>query len=650
MTELFIEGYPVVLPDGFEIVVTEENTFLTKSGEYTYDVDISLMNSTNAKIYKHINRKNSTDSFDNRKAILIVDNRVLLNGIENILEITNTHVKIQLLSGNAELNFVGTDQFVNKLDLGEVENRNITSMEDCEIYFPDVNWAPTPIKCNGSVPYLFWYTFIHLSNPYYSQQYVRSSEYVVPQPYLLTYVNKVFDAMGYSILENCLLNDERAKRVLVCNEKARSPQGGLILKYEDILPKWTVSGFITEIEKLFNVVCVIDKLRKSIRILKGNSYYENTVNYIKEVIDDYDSKVDKENQVENYAYANIQYGFPETDQYKYMMLAQEIYDAAAHFEYSTFSLLMDECTTNFAIHRDKRELFYVTESDRFYILEVDATVPVGFQLIPVHVFRKYGTEVKQVTELKIIPAPIELYAIPLYSRITSTTLDNAKRYVQVPAIPFDTNGQITGSYDLPQPLPDQVIQSSMVELIENGLPASTEKDRLYISINAGLDFIRDKNGVDESTTPYPIYNINGDVIIHRLYPSCQNDIYYTGFANFEEIHHSPTLKSKIGQLLLMTPYTPAYNALAAEVLALTNIENKLTLSLTGFTGFFNSYYDGAANFNFKKPYIFDFSNGTYNPRGLFVIENREFICEKLEYKVNANGFAPIVKGYFYPKL
>jgi hypothetical protein len=42
MTELYIDGQPVVLPDSFIIKIVHENPFLEKNGEYTYDVTLSL--------------------------------------------------------------------------------------------------------------------------------------------------------------------------------------------------------------------------------------------------------------------------------------------------------------------------------------------------------------------------------------------------------------------------------------------------------------------------------------------------------------------------------------------------------------------------------------------------------------------------------
>ena len=38
MTELYIDGVSVVLPDNFSTTIKRENPFFTHSGEYSYDI------------------------------------------------------------------------------------------------------------------------------------------------------------------------------------------------------------------------------------------------------------------------------------------------------------------------------------------------------------------------------------------------------------------------------------------------------------------------------------------------------------------------------------------------------------------------------------------------------------------------------------
>ena len=77
MTELFINGVSVVLPKDFSVQVKRENSFVTKNGEYTYDITLPLTNPINAELYKNINRLNNLQRLETkRSAVLVADNRV----------------------------------------------------------------------------------------------------------------------------------------------------------------------------------------------------------------------------------------------------------------------------------------------------------------------------------------------------------------------------------------------------------------------------------------------------------------------------------------------------------------------------------------------------------------------------------------------
>ena len=111
MTELFIDGVSVVLPKDFSAQVKRENSFVTKNGEYTYDITLPLTNPINAELYKHLNRLNSIQEIEEKRpAILMADNRVYCNGTEVITGWTDETVSLQIASGNSELNyFIGGD-------------------------------------------------------------------------------------------------------------------------------------------------------------------------------------------------------------------------------------------------------------------------------------------------------------------------------------------------------------------------------------------------------------------------------------------------------------------------------------------------------------------------------------------------------------
>lgn len=129
MTELLIKNikdnkfHRAVLPDGYELSLTIENPYLTKSSEYTSELELPLRNCRqNIDLFGHINRLDVTRRKQVMDAILIIDNRKMVVGSVTILECNESYVKIQLLGDNASVNFKNKYEklFIDQMDLGSV--------------------------------------------------------------------------------------------------------------------------------------------------------------------------------------------------------------------------------------------------------------------------------------------------------------------------------------------------------------------------------------------------------------------------------------------------------------------------------------------------------------------------------------------------
>ena len=119
MTELYIDGQPAVLPEGFGMTFTSENPYFTRSSSYSLDVELPMPD--NHAIFGHINRLDVTRKKTILPASLIVDGHTLLYGSAVILSMEDSIVKVQLVSGNAEFNLLTNDDiYIDELDLGTV--------------------------------------------------------------------------------------------------------------------------------------------------------------------------------------------------------------------------------------------------------------------------------------------------------------------------------------------------------------------------------------------------------------------------------------------------------------------------------------------------------------------------------------------------
>lgn len=121
MIELFLDNKPAVLRENVSIKLTRENVYFTKTGSYTYDVELPLQVKENRDIFGNINRIDTVTEYHVFHAVLRVDNEVLLDGKAVINQVTDSAVKIQLLGGNSEMNFYtkGEELYVDELDLGD---------------------------------------------------------------------------------------------------------------------------------------------------------------------------------------------------------------------------------------------------------------------------------------------------------------------------------------------------------------------------------------------------------------------------------------------------------------------------------------------------------------------------------------------------
>lgn len=329
MTELYINGEKVELPEGFSITLTEENPFFTKRGQYTLDLELSMASPINVIIFKHCNRLNNVAPIDeNLRAILVIDNRVWLNGTVIILEPSDSSIKIQLVSGNSELNYLGSDSSVRSLDLGSATLETITNQKlSLNHHYPDRDFQILPFMTNdndfigNSYYYVdfaagvgnpilndilyYWGCFKPNTgmaenwsfNPLYNRR---------PQPYLCFIIKKVVEALGYTLNSNAIALDSIFKNAYVVH-------GYDTLSFAKMLPDWTVTEFFQEIEEFFDVTIMVNNQKKLVDIMFNYSYLSQTNKKQLTVIDEFNFEFDATNRITKKK-SNIGYSL-DTEEY-----------------------------------------------------------------------------------------------------------------------------------------------------------------------------------------------------------------------------------------------------------------------------------------------------------------------------------------------
>jgi hypothetical protein len=564
----------------------DQNPFFTKNGTITLEITLSLLNPENARIYKHYNRINNELAIvSNRTARLIVDNKVLIDGSEIILEITEKEVKIQLASGESELNyFIGGERKLHDLDLGRIEYQNDTST---------AGYTYTPIYSSNENKIRNDYS-ITMSRDSAGHETITSIGPLrdIPQTYLYHAINLVIKALGYKKKSSVFDPNTGSETwyyslLFIVNGISSFGYANRKMKFNRTLPNWTVNEFFTEIEKLFAVVFLIDKNTKDVNIVFQKDFYTNSKKYyILELVDEYSQKVDVDNK-NGYSIANIGYSLPSDDYFDLQNIDPEILDVIAGNvvdEKENFNEIL--AAINNESNKDllKRKLFYSKESDTQYICyeEESENGTKTFYPQKVNLFapiRNNPDSDEIDIELKITPAPIKTVDIDVYAL---GTYEFSLR-TQMPVI---TTGTYTEEfYD---------IQTAIEEGMNN-----SENNQLMLAFDAT---IRSYQPGDESD-----YS-NRWLYFKAAHVDCFEADFY---------------KTKEG------------------------FNHQFSLRLRGKYGL-QSLYENTINIDTTREYTFKFIHNTIpDTKAIFVINNKEFVCVELKYTINPKGMHPVIEGKFF---
>lgn len=620
MTELLIDKKRVVLPENFSIQTTEENPFFTKNGKYTFDISLSLLDPTNSKIYKHFNRLNNSENMvSKRSAILISDNQVWLNGSEIILEISDTEVKIQLVSGNSELNYlIGGDKKLRMMDLGAAIIDPLTIVSNLNKPYPESNWLLIPFA-NSENDYL-GNDYYHFGSTWSEDAGVKSltvgplkyaydGDYVVenlryenyrPQPYLCFMMSQILNALGYSVGENSLADHLYIKKIYIVH-------GFDTLNYSGMLPDWTVKTFFEEIEKSFDCTVVINESSKTVDILFNHQFLSTNEKVQLEIFDEFTNEIDSSNRL-SHQNVNIGYNLDSDLYYKFAKIEKVVKEKATTINLNTVTPEYDliDKVTNASDPYRYNKIFLNTVNGSKYIAYHEGTRDIPKQIDSFQDLINNPDDQESIDiELNIIPAPMKWGEKWVTALDTSFSPISFKFYWQCPiaeyADPFifeDANNE-----------PDFTMQG----LISGDQSIADHKtSKLRIAMYDGQYGIL-QHDFDQVGTPIP--NILNSPESNQVYPLPFVETMAEYFESVETYFYF--IGTNVNPLRLKYLYDTIYNL--------------------------------SKSIDTTKTYKFLFcSSKGFDIKSRFVIKNREYLCSKIQREILSDGVYPIITGYFYP--
>ena len=675
MTILYLNGKRAVIDEKQTIKFVHENTYFTKSGTYTYDITLPALCPENIAIFGHIYRKDQRKAVNTTfKARLHVDNMDILNGTATITNITDTSIKVQLMGGNSELNFYSKNEnrFIDELPLGSwydvagvtssdltmrtmAEQFSDTFQEEIDSIGLDnayknlcrklwnvntkevpVDWVALPcvnenydVTCNnfGIRRYQYNDTWRH-----YTVINDLDTVCLSAQPYLVPMIERIFKHLGYPIAENCLRdNDFFMKLVIVtANNRAAIARA---------LPHWTVTEFIEEIENLFAVVIYIDERTKKTSIKARANFFKSNIEYIDEIVDEYSvtMEVDSTNDITN---ANV--GYAEVSEYDRIEddirksakidtsfdasdfttglqnLVDHLYRVRKADKTSDYSSLFKYKGTIFKIcgrsviielydHIDSQGRTYKNHARTIFIDEFADRINVD---------GKSDIDI----ELRICPSKTtRSAAVPCYDTDASFVGDSdgfhlVKADNTDPAgIEAETNAYIAG------------LISGETEKVD------TKEDIMSICIYDGGFVKRDFTG--SATQEYP-----SSFLTQIAFPGNGVQCFYpAGYLMYQWQGETYTGGGTIQKF-------------ANESLSLNIDSFKQTLAdkQYSYRTFYSEVYKKLQRIDTQVKYCIKFfSNKQLRVNSTFVIRNKKFVCEKLEYNIKTVGTDRLITGYFY---
>ena len=292
--QIIIDGKVAALKQGSSFDFVAENRMFSGSDSYTLTITFPLKDCPrNLEIFGDLTRSELPVD-DYVYDCEIRDRAFSRFGTLTITEISDVDVKAQFLEGRAEQNFAKDfdETYVNELDLGSYPSSSPTAVSPEQAWNPAyTDWQAVAlpwVSADSGTPHNFA-DYDKSSGKYSWTDDVAALSW---QPYLIHIVRRICEAVGYT----CDLSEWEADSVLnallVCNTL---PDAWEVSGYARALPHWTVDEFFEKLELFLRGEFCIDHRACHISFRFFRSVLEQTPPVLLEqVVDEYSSTVDTE--------------------------------------------------------------------------------------------------------------------------------------------------------------------------------------------------------------------------------------------------------------------------------------------------------------------------------------------------------------------
>ncbi len=303
---ILINGKEAALKKGVSFDFISENSFFTGADAYTLSITFPLKGCPqNRDIFGYIDRKDA----DLNTLLLdceIHDRNFHAVGSVNIVEINELEVKTQFLQGRSVRNFATPldKTYINEIPMPSVQ---VKATEEPRYYLASyesqLDRAKRDFDYFGFVC-LPWVnnTSGNIQNPLHAmdpgRDYIwdRYQSTLVGQPFFLDILKRILDATDYrydiSAIENSYW-----KYLIICNAL---PAAWNIPARNAVLPHWTITEFLDEVECFLGGEFVVDDQARSIKFsFNASRLATSPVVSIDKVIDSHKVEITDKEEAQN---------------------------------------------------------------------------------------------------------------------------------------------------------------------------------------------------------------------------------------------------------------------------------------------------------------------------------------------------------------
>lgn len=622
-------AYPAAQSD---IKIVLQNPFIKDGDEKSMEVSFPMDIPENRAVFGAVNRLDTTfESEDFEDCNLMCDGLSIVRGVGTITSITEDEVKLQILAGKSYLRYKASFDkiFIDRLDYGQILSRHQ--------YINNGNFIPveridlvSDLNSQGFVgdPGRYAYMPIHdEDNDYWCNQlaycYELGNTYLgvtiargAIQPNLMMVLRKVMEVLGYTVNVNDFDRDPWDK-LYVASAKITNNMASA-------LPHWSCYKFLDEFRKLFNAVFLFDENGKKVDVVPfGESGGNGEVTI--EPIDGFSSSYDKEG-LEYLGSSNLEFKLSDCERTE-DVVSEELLKAFDKREcesvdelYSTF----DNMTV-----KEKLTTVFHCPAGWFYGIPITEEVNdeeqiLGYQLRECGWFspliRREGAS---KVELNMVPVAMKVCEARFVVALHTLLLAPAWEYyfdALIANINCENQSDDTYFGKSTAKEVDYVTVQDVMELGES-LPTSESDDSLM-----ELFFV---TGVKT--------RVRGE-IKRREEP----------IVSIPWIIFSPDPPANV---YLPTPFTDYRHAIYDAQVPKDSLALNPMSGITSIGNFHNKGVKIKRNVNGNNEICVKFPyDGKPDPRKIYVIRNRKFVCSHIDMAVGENGIDILKTGYFYEML